>query len=449
MTENELIGLADKAAAILSMSPGLDFDVYVREARATSVEVKEQKLDAYEEAETWGVGIRVIAAGGRMGFAYSTGSEDAVREAAAQAVKNAVSSAPDEYNCIALPPTAPYPSVTEYDTGIGDITEQDKIARAMLLEKSALVHDSRVTKVRKSSASFTEARWAIVNSRGIKASSSGTYFSCGIMVVAEEGGDSQMGYDMDYKRRGAEIDYASVGRYAAARAVGHLGARHAPSGLFPVVLDNVVASEFLSVLASSFSAESVLKGKSLLKDRVGEAVLAGIVNIYDDGLIPGGPATRAFDDEGVPSNRTPLVEGGVLKAYLHNSYTAGRVGASSTGNAVRGGFRATPGVGPTNLYIEKGKLSPADIMGGVSSGLLVQEVLGMHTANPVSGDFSVGVSGQWLEGGKVVYPVREAAISGNILDIFKGVEAVASDLRFMGRLGAPTLLLKPLSVSGS
>jgi len=449
MKKNELLNKADEAAEMLSGKNALGFDVYVRSSSSTSVEVKEQKLDAFEEASTWGIGVRVLGDGGRMGFAFSTGSDAAAREAALMALENTRSAEPDEYNTIPAPPTAPYPTVAEFDEGIRHLSEQDKITRAMTLEKAAMDFDPRIKKVRKASASFTESHWALVSSTGVRAGSSGTYLSCGIMTVAEEGGDSQMGYDFDYKRTVDGIDFVKVGRGAAENAVSLLGARKAPSGMFPVMLDNIVSTEFLGVLASSFSAENLLKGKSLFRDRLNDMVCSSLINIYDDGLLPGGVATRAFDDEGIPSQRTPLVVDGRLIGFLHSSYTARKYGGMSTGNSSRGGFRSQPGVGGTNLYIEKGAASRDSLLSSVSSGILVQEVLGMHTANPISGDFSVGVSGQWIEGGRLAYPVREAAISGNILSVFSEVEAIADDMRFTGRLGAPSILLKPISVSGS
>jgi len=449
MTTEKLKALAEKALALLSKTPATGYDVYVRSSKSTSVEIKEQQLDAYEEAETWGVGVRAMLDGGRMGFSYSTGSEKAVESAVSAAVENAASSEPDEHNCFASPPGTAYPDATEYDSSVSLITERDKIARAMAVEKSALEFDPRVKRVRKSSASYSEAAWALASSTGISAASRGTYLACGIMVVAEDESGSQMGYDFDYRRRDGEIDYAGVGRRAAQNAVGLLGAKKAPSGMFPVLLDNVVATDFLGVLASSFSAESVIKGKSILSDKLGSAVCAGMVNIYDDALLPSGSGTRPFDDEGVASRKTTLVEGGVLRGFLHNTYTAKRYGAGSTGNASRGGFRSQPGVGASNIYMENGSASQADLISGISSGLIVREVLGMHTANPISGDFSVGVSGHWILGGKVAYPVKEAAISGNILAVFTGIDALGDDLRFRGRIGAPSILLKPISVSGS
>lgn len=448
MTPDELTDIAAIAADILSGTAASGYDVYVRSSRSTSVEVKSQELDAYEEAETWGIGVRAMLEGGRMGFAYSTGSDDAATRAVEAAIANAASSEADEFNGFPDRPVYPYPPVMEFDDAVGRISEQDKIARAMAIERSAMEFDPRVKRVRKSSASFSEASWALVSSKGISASSCGTYLSCGIMVVAEDESGSQMGYDFDYRRRDGEIDYESVGRNAAQSAVGLLGARKAPSGMFPALLDNTTSSDFLGVLAASFSAESVIKGKSMLSSKVGQDVCAPIINIYDDGVLPGGTGSRPFDDEGIPSRRTPLIVGGRLMGFLHNTYTARRYGAETTGNAVRGGFRSHPGVGGTNLYLEKGTASFDELVSGIPSGLIVREVLGMHTANPISGDFSVGVSGHWVEGGKIAYPVKEAAISGNILAMFRDVEALGNDLRFRGRTGSPSILLKPISVSG-
>ena len=449
MTNNKLMSTAEKAAELLAAQKTAGFDIYVRGSSSTSVEVKEQKLDAFEESQTWGVGIRVLLADGRMGFAYSTGSEDAVKEAASKAFENAGNSEPDKGNVIPSQPDTPYPDFVEYDEDALTVSEQQKIDYAMEVERATRAYDPRIVRIRKASASFSEAEWVILSSSGIKVSSRGTYFSCGVMAVAEEDHESQMGYEFNYKRRLKGMDYSWVGTSAAKQAIGLLGAKKSPTGLYPVILENLVASEFLGVLSASFSADALIKGRSLLAGKVGAKVCSPLINIYDDGLLSGGAGSKSFDDEGIPCLKTPLIVNGVFEGFLHNAYTARRTGGTSTGNAVRGGFRAQPSVGSNNLYIEKGNATKDELIAGVSNGLMVQEVLGMHTANPISGDFSVGVSGQWIEGGKVAYPVREAAISGNILSLFSEVETVGSDLRLVGRIGAPSILLKPLSVSGS
>jgi PmbA protein len=449
MDDKTILNIAEDAAKILRERSLDSFDVYVRWSSSISAEAKEQKLDAFEQAQTWGVGIRALLPGGRLGFAFATGSPEAVREAASMAARNAESSEPDESNAIPLPSGEAFPEIMEYDEDVARVTADDAIARAVELEKAALDYDPRITKVRKASSSFSEARWAILSSEGLKAQSRGTWLSCGVMTVAEEDNDSQMGYGFDYSRRLSGIDYISAGAEAGEKAVSLLKARKAPTGKFPVIIENEVAAEFLGVLASSFSGEALVKGRSLLAGKTGQKIFSEILNIHDDATLPGGLSTRPFDDEGVRSRRIHLVQGGIFQGFLHNTYTAKRTGTSSTGNAVRAGFRSAPGVSPTNLYIDKGGLDREELMARVDKGLLVREVLGMHTANPISGDFSVGIAGLWIEGGKVAYPVREGAIAGNLISIFSGIDAVGSDLRFVGRLGAPSLLLKPISVSGS
>jgi PmbA protein len=447
MTPEELLEIAERASSMLS-AEGLDgFDVYVREGAGTTAEVKGQKLDAFESSRTWGVGVRALN-GGRMGFSYATGSGEAVQSAVRGAVENASSAEPDEYNGFAVKPSMPYPQTGGYDPAMSSVPEGERIARAMKVERAALEFDGRIKRVRKSSASFGESAWAISSSTGISAASRSTSCSTGIMVVAQDASGSQMGYEFEFSRMADGIDYEAVGRSAAEKAVSLLGAKKPPTGMFPVIIENNIACEFLSVLSSSFSAESALKGKSMLADKVGKSICSASVSIFDDGLMEGGAATRPFDDEGVPSEKTPLVESGILKGFLHNTYTARRYGAVSTGNGQRGGFRTQTGVGGSNLNIQKGATTPAQMISIIDKGLIVREVLGMHTANPITGDFSIGVSGMWVESGKIIGPVNEAAISGNIIEIFRSIDAVGSDMKFRGHLGAPSLLLSPISVSG-
>jgi len=193
----------------------------------------------------------------------------------------------------------------------------------------------------------------------------------------------------------------------------------------------------------------VQKGKSLLAGRVNRVVVSPVISIYDDGRIPLKLGSRPFDDEGVATSKKFLIKDGVLLRYLHNCYTARKDGVMSTGNAVKGGFSALPTVGPLNLCIS---VSP-DVVhtGGLSSlidkGLYITDAMGVHTANPVSGEFSVGVSGLWIEHGHEHYPVKEAIISGNLLDFFGKVKAAGDDLRFYGNLAAPSLLIADVDIS--
>ena len=424
-----------------------EFEIYMNSSRSLSIESKEGKVDSFEASGTAGASLRVFSEG-RQGFCYCTDfSNDAVKRMVDDAVMGSRHVTPDEFRI--LPEgVGSIPSVSVYDARMKDIPEEEKIERAKSLEDAALSFDRRIKKVRKAAYSESEYSVAIVSSRGIDVSHTGTYCSVSISALAEEGAESEMGSDFDSARFYDGLDVKLIGKRAAENAVQLLGGRRIKTVRCPVVLENSVATDFLSVLASSFIADSVQKGKSLFAGKIGAFVGSAILNVFDDGLYPGGVGTAPVDGEGVPRQRTPLIEGGVLKGYLYDTYTAAKDKVKSTGNAVRPGIKAPPSCGLTNLYIEKGGLSLDFLLSKAGTGLFVTEVMGMHTANPVSGDFSVGASGIWIENGKKAYPVKGVAIAGNIIDILKSVTALGDDLRFFGKLGAPSLLISELTVSG-
>ncbi|NLC77635.1 MAG: TldD/PmbA family protein, partial [Clostridia bacterium] len=182
--------------------------------------------------------------------------------------------------------------------------------------------------------------------------------------------------------------------------------------------------------------------------KLGTQVCSSFISIIDDGALPGAIMSAPFDGEGVSTGRTALIEKGTLKNFLHNSYTATKDGVTSTGNAVRS-FKSTPEVGTTNFFIEAGSVSRDELLSGIEQGFYVTEVMGMHTANPISGDFSVGASGLWIEKGKLTKAVRGVAIAGNLLSLLEQVDCVADDLTFFVGRGAPTVRIKEMTISGS
>jgi len=218
-----------------------------------------------------------------------------------------------------------------------------------------------------------------------------------------------------------------------------------------VVLDPVAATAFLGVLSSALSAESVQKGRSPLASLVGQDVAARAVSLVDDGRLMIGPGAAPFDDEGVPTTRTVMVDAGVLKGFLHNTKTATRAGSASTGNAGRGGYRTPPGVSPSNLFLERGEASWEELLRAAEDGVYVQEVSGLHSgANPVSGEFSVGAVGLRIRGGELAGPLREMTVASTLLDVLRAVEVVGSDLRFLGgNTASPSLLIREMTVGGT
>lgn len=345
-----------------------------------------------------------------------------------------------------------YESVKTYDDAAFAVSESDILTMALGIEQAALSTDEKVKKVRKASASVSCGELYIANTRGLSGGYRFTSCTLSAMAMAQTGGDSQMGWEYEYNRSLSGISPQRVGKGAATRALELLNAQRFKSVKTPVVIENSVASDFLSLLASSLSSENVQKGKSILSGRLSDLVVSQKINIIDNALLDGKAGSRPFDGEGVPSRRNALITDGVLNGFLYNMYTASKGGAVSTANAIRGGISGIPTVGVSNLYIEpsssKYTMTLQEMFNSSGSCLFVTDAMGIHMANRITGEFSVGVSGMWVENGKKAYPIKEAVISGNFLDMFKEVEAVGSDLRFYGKIGSPSLLIRHMDVSG-
>jgi PmbA protein len=230
-----------------------------------------------------------------------------------------------------------------------------------------------------------------------------------------------------------------------------LGAAKPPTAKVPVVLDPFAASDFLGVLAGALNGDAVLKGRSLFADMVGQDVASPLFNVVDDGRRLDGPGVSPFDGEGVPSQRTELIADGSLHGFLHSSYTARRAGGEtrSTGNAKRPGYKAAPGVGTSNFFVEAGDRSADELLSAAEGGVLIADVSGVHSgANPISGEFSVGATGLRITGGTLGEPLREMTIASTLPDMLKAVSGVGEDLRFFQSVGTPSILIGEMTLAG-
>ena len=421
-------------------------EVFIKSSSGISVEAKGGKVEALEASRDIGIALKVIKKQ-KIGFSFTT-SPGEIERTIDEAVQSADWTGADEY--IDIPGCLPSEDVLIFDEKIKNVREEDIIRDALLLEESALAFDKRIKRVRKAEAGAGTGTTTIVNSRGVNVSYESSYYSAHVTTLAQDNsGDSQMGWDYAGSRRMSDVDLRSVGTEASKRAIELLGSRKISALKAPVILSPSVAVDFLDILSASLSAEAVQKQRSFLIDKVGQKIISGLVDIIDDGAMAWGTGTSPVDDEGVPSMRKSLVAEGILKGYIHNTYTAKRDGVQSTGNAVRSGTKSLPGVGATNFYINAagGKSGGDGLAGSLSKGILILGAMGVHTANPVSGDFSIGISGLRIENGEPVYPVKEAVISGNILEMFRKVEAVGNDLKFYGHTGSPSLLVGDMDIS--
>jgi PmbA protein len=440
--------IVDSIMARLSHE-GLDgYEVFTTCSSGLTIEVKEGDIDVFVKSENAGLGLRVSKEK-RPGFAFSTDlSPEVIPHVVQQAVHGASGADPDLFVGFPLPPARKPTELDQFDHDLQRISVKDKIETAHSLETVARSSDPRVKKVRKAAYVETTSDVTICNHTGLRLSYRKTLASGSIMVVAEEGEDAEIGWDYGFSPFFDQLEVGLIGSTAARRAVSMLGGRPVRTVEAPAILPPRVASDFLGVLSSSFVADNLQKGKSMLLGRMGERLFSSRVTMVDDGLYPGGMASSPFDDEGSLHEQSVLVSEGVIQGFLYDLYTANKENRSSTGNAGRHGIKAPPSVQATNFYIQNGSLDPADLLSSLGEGLMVTDVIGLHTADPISGDFSVGAAGLWIKGGEVLFPVKGIAISGNLIDMFSNVDGVGNDLKFYGKCGAPSLRISTLKIAG-
>ncbi|MDD3074788.1 MAG: TldD/PmbA family protein [Eubacteriales bacterium] len=422
-------------------------EAYFDSERELSIEVRDGQVENLKVAKDAGLGIRVIQ-NGRLGYAYTTElTWGNLANTLEIALANAKAASEDSYYTLPEPATS-YPELDLDDPQLGQVSLEEKIEMARQMERSGRSFDPLVQLTEHVSYEEVSYEIAIANSKGVSLTSGGDL--CGGMAafVAGKDGDQQTGFSVDYVRRLKDLDPDDLGKEAARKAVRMIGAQRLSTKRVPVVMDPYVVSSFLGMLASALSAEAVQKGRSLFAGKIGERVVSELVTIVDDGAKPGGIASAPFDGEGVPTQKTVLVDSGILQGFMYNSYTAAKDGVSSTGNGARGSFQSPPSLGSSNFYVAPGKGSQEAIINETGEGFYLTEVMGMHTANPISGDFSLGAAGIWIHNGELITPVRGMVIAGNILELLAGVDAVGSDLRFFAGRGAPTVRVANLTVSG-
>ncbi len=427
------------------------YEIFFSRDSGFSVEAKDGAVESLKVRSNSGVGLRTIS-GNRQGFGFSNVFTGESLKGLVESVLAGSRAVSEDRHLKFAPPRSP--AVTEESLGLFDDTfhtfpEEGKIETALRIEEGARGCDGRVRRVRRATYSESEAATRVVNSNGVDFKGRATYYSGSVTAVAEEGGESQMGWEMDTSHKRGAIDPEKIGRDGGRNALRMLGARKIKTVKCPAVIENTVACELLESLAVSFLGDNVQKGKSMLIGKAGKKVASSALDVWDDGVLPGGWAAGVFDGEGALRQKTPLLTEGVCMGFLYDTYWAGRAGAASTGNAARSNYKGFPAVGTSNLYIGRGGKTLEDLFREIGRGLFITELMGVHTINTISGDFSLGASGSWIEDGVAAYPVRSVAISGNLLGLFEKTVYCAKDLRFIGSIGAPSLMVEEIEASGA
>lgn len=425
-------------------------EVIALETTEFSVEVRLGEVETLQESASRGLGLRVIYEGRQASASTSDIQPQSIDKLIADAVEMARFTSIDEAAILPAREELAHEipdNLALYDEAIEALPTKQKIAMAQAAEAAARSFDPRIINSEGAACSTTLGRMLLVTSSGFAGEYRGT--NCGLMTapIAREGEQMQIAGWGDSQRWLNKLDAPEeIGRVAAERAIRKLGARKVPTQEVPIIFDAVAAGELLSSFFEAVSGDSVFRRASFLVGKLNEIIAAENLTIIDDGRIPGAIGSRPFDSEGLPTRQTAVVENGVLRSYLLNSYTARKLGLHSTANAKRG-LTGAPGVGISNFYIAAGKQTPEEIIASVKNGFYVTDMIGFGF-NPVTGDYSRGASGRWIENGQLTYPVEEVTIAGNFRDMLRGIEMIGNDLRFRGSLAAPTLKINKMMVSG-
>ncbi|WP_018249088.1 TldD/PmbA family protein [Orenia marismortui] len=430
-----------------------DVELYYERSEDNNIEVYQGEVESLESAHSKGLGIRVLV-NQKMGFAYTANfNEDILEEVIKEAIANAEIAEKDEYRILAEGDYS-YKKLNIYDSNFKQNNIEDKIDLVLKMEEAAADYSDKIEGVVSVGYGDNISEITIVNSNGLNQSYKSNVCYAYIYVIASTGEDKQTASALCYARNLKDLTPVKTGEEAAKNAIKLLGGRAVKSQEAPVIFTPKVGSMFMYVLSNALTAEAVQKKRSLFMDKLDQVVAAKGVNIIDDGTLEEGLASAPFDSEGVPCSPTDIIKEGVLSNYLYDTYTAKKDGVESTGNAERGSYRGIPAVSPSNFYLAGGDKEPEEIIAGVDNGFYLHKVSGLVTggANPISGDFSVGATGQWIEDGKIKGAVSEVTIAGNLIDFLKDIDELGNDLKFnpmIGSFGSPTFKLKKLAISGS
>ncbi len=445
--EQDYSSLAQDLLARASKQGATASDVMVADGETLSVQVRMGAVDRLTKAREKRLGLRVFFDRRSASASTSDFSRESLERfigetcALAQAViEDPVSGLPEPGQY-----ASDFPNLDIYDPT--KLQTDQQIDLAIRTERAAFATDPRITNSEGADCDSSSGRIVLANSHGFLGQYANSSFSLSVSPIASDGSGMQRDYWYGVDRSFAKLDSPeAIGKEATRRTVRKLGARKVQTCSAPVIFDPEVAGSLLSHLCSALSGYALYKGASFLVGQLGAQIAPEFVTIYDDGRMPGGLGTRPFDGEGLPTRKQAVIERGRLMSYLLDTYSGKKLGLPSTGNATRS-IGESPSAGPTNFYMVPGTASPDTILASVKRGLYVTDLIGFGI-NMVTGDYSRGASGFWIENGELAYPVEEITIAGNLKQMYANIETIGTDLVFRGRIACPTVKLAEMTIAG-
>ena len=421
----------------------------ISEGDEFSANVRMGELETLKEAGSRGAGLRVLI-GRRMGASYTSDlTPDGIRQMVQSAIDLAALTTEDPH--AALPDPSELGSLATdlklFSDETAGLPTEERIAIAKRAEAAALAVDPRITNSEGASFDSSVGGRVFANSSGFLGSYRSSYCSVSAVPVATQNGAMERDYWFTIARNyKGLLDSETVGRIAAERALRRLGAVKVETQRVPVIFEPRTARTLLGNIFEAVEGRAIYRNASFLAGKLGEKIADERITIIDDGTIPGLFGSSPFDDEGVPTRRTPVIEKGVLKNYLLNTYTARKLGMKTTGNASRG-ITGNAGIGHGNFFLEPGSRAPAEMIRGVKNGFYVTELIGSGV-NTVTGDYSRGAVGIWIRDGELAFPVSEVTIASTMQEMLNGIADIGNDLEFLGSVSAPTVMLGEMTVAG-
>jgi len=448
----ELIDFGKRAVKVAVGRGAEEAEAFLSIVSGTSIDIERGQIVRSIKRMDQGLGVRTVY-GKAVGFSYiNTLTIKNIEEAAARAFRAARASRPDK-NWLKFPKPKRYGETRgTYDKRIVGVSSDELVETAAVMLGAVEAYDKRVLAV-DGGVGASVFHTVVVNSHGVEAFDMGTAVGCSMETIARDGADVTPACFELNAERVYDLDPEAVGTEAARQAVSALKARKIESGVFPVIFTQAAFRSLIYyTLINAVKADYVQRERSALKDKIGEKVASDLVTVYDDGLLEGGLLTSKFDGEGVPCQKTLVIDKGVLKNFLYDNYTANKSGAESTGNASRTGvapYASTPVLEASNFTFKRGNRTPEELVAEVEEGLLVYGVQGAHSSNAESGEFSVVATPVWkIEGGNVAYAVQGVMLTGVVFDVLRNVSALGSNVRKLGQLVAPWIRVENVRAVG-
>ncbi len=426
------------------------YELYLEKKHTIQIEAKEAAIDAFEDAVSYGLALRVRK-NNRVGFSYGT-SEDS------SSLSHLVHAAVVGIDYVDPNPEldffqdfkqAQYQDTHNFDATLPGLAMPKRLQMALDVERCAKSFNAKIKTVRESSYNEVQEDIYLYNSYGMELTSQRSYCSVSVLAIAESDGQNESAYEFDGHVHLQDLNPEWVGENAAKLALGYLGAKIPDSQECPVIFDSAVMSNMLDIFVFSFLGDTIYKKLSIIKNHLGQNYFHPSLNLYDNHLLVEGRATQSFDAIGSPSQTTVLVKQGVIKNFLCDQEYAKKLKLPDTANAVRArSYLAAPSLGMSNIVLSPGTESLTDLFKRMDKGFYITDVMGMHMADEISGDFSVGAQGFYIEGGEKKFPVKNMAIAGNIHELMKNIVAIGNDRRIYSNMDCPSIMFKNISISG-